>query len=121
YIIHFNFDGETHPVKLNWRLDVNKWKPSIHMPRKKCRLLLDVLGVRIERLHDISEECALNEGVKPFFENGEIVGYENYMPVGYRWFKTAKESYQSLWEKINGLGSWDENPFVWVISYSICR
>lgn len=41
------------------------WRPSIHMPRWACRLVLEVVSVRVERLREITEEGARAEG----FEN----------------------------------------------------
>jgi hypothetical protein len=83
------------------------WTPSIYMPRWASRITLGVTGVRVERLQDISEEDALSEGVHAGsweYENGE--GTES-----------AKESFECLWESINGIGSWESNPWVWVVEF----
>ncbi len=69
------------------------WRPSIHMPRAASRLMLVVTGVRIERLHAISEADASAEGVD------------------------SRESYRTLWDEINGAGAWDANPWVWVVEF----
>lgn len=72
-----------------------KWKPSIFMPRWASRIDLEITAVRVERLQSISEEDAENEGCKrPFCSD-----------------------YKTLWESINGWGSWAQNPYVWVITF----
>lgn len=95
--------------------DKEKWKPSIFMPRAACRIVLEITGIRVERLQSISKCDAINEGITPEVTGDDL--YENYAKVGYRWIK-AKESYQSLWESINGPGSWEANPWVWVIEFT---
>jgi len=79
-----------------------RWRPSIHMPRQASRLTLEVTGVRVERLHQISRGDAMAEGC-PFanMQDGES-------PV--RW-------YEYLWRAINGPDSWDANPWVWVVEF----
>jgi hypothetical protein len=85
------------------------WRPSIHMPRWASRILLEVTGVRVERLQDISEADAYAEGTFAGayeYDNGE--GTE-----------TARESYQRLWDSLNaarGYG-WDVDPWVWVVEF----
>jgi len=107
------------------------WKPSIHMFRKHSRILLEVVSVRVERLQDISEADAIAEGIEPnwcgdlkkgpngFGGQGWVpdCGWINYLsgPDGDE-ACTARESYQTLWESINGAGSWDANPWVWVVA-----
>lgn len=87
--------------------------PSIHMPREACRLVLEVEAVRVERLQDISEADAVAEGILTN-EEGHYWSYDSgkFDP----WY-TAKEAYASLWESINGAGSWEANPWVWVVEF----
>ncbi|CAB4140336.1 hypothetical protein UFOVP669_26 [uncultured Caudovirales phage] len=94
------------------------WKPSIHMPRWASRITLEVTAVRVERLQDISEADAIAEGierVEDFFgcpcwkcygEESDVVAPDD--PIG---------SYRSLWEQLNGPGSWDANPWAWVVEF----
>lgn len=79
------------------------WKPSIHMPRALSRITLEVTAVRVERLHDISDEDALAEGVYPT-RTGLYPG-------------APRAEFRALWESINGLESWDANPWVWVVEF----
>jgi len=93
------------------------WKPSIHMPREASRITLEIINIRVERLHDISEEDAKAEGV----EKTEF-GYKNYdnsYPVSdFIGGETdALRSFQSLWRTIYGKESWENNPWVWVIEF----
>ncbi len=76
------------------------WKPSIHMPRKYSRITLEITGVRVERVQDMSVEDAINEGI----------GLSSVDPLG---------SFGQLWDSINakcGYG-WGVNPWVWVVEF----
>ncbi|HCF4732901.1 TPA: hypothetical protein NIF12_004841 [Pseudomonas aeruginosa] len=90
-----------------------KGRPSIHMPRWACRILLEITAVRVERLQDISEEQALAEGVR-----GEPCDHARQAcaDIGC-WGDTAKGAFGFLWESLNGEGSWAANPWVWVIEF----
>lgn len=87
------------------------WKPSIHMPKKACRIFLRVKSIRIELLQNISNEDAIAEGIYKHSDGG----FMNYLfPAGH---VCAQHSFESLWLKINGSESWKKNPFVWVIEF----
>lgn len=90
------------------------WKPSIHMPRAACRLKLEITSVRVERLQDISEEDAKAEGAWPDESVVEQVAKHFQRDV------TAVHpslAFRMLWESINGAGSWDANPWLWVVEF----
>lgn len=92
------------------------WRPSIFMPRWASRITLEVTGVRVERLQDISEEDAIAEGVDGW--PGQYRDYRNPLSEGIHvGFVKAKDSYKTLWEHINGPGSWDANPWIWVLEF----
>lgn len=102
----------------------HKWKPSIHMPRYASRILLEIVSVRVERLQDISESDAIAEGVfrktgtTPIGDSVETV---NGGELIYAVPTQARFEYSRLWESINGTGSWDKNPWVWVIQFKVVK
>jgi hypothetical protein len=113
---------DIHEVKYIYKADksktvaeIIKWKPSIFMPKEACRLFLEVTDIRVERLQNISERDAISEGIEVTGKN-EYRYYNNKRPDQLSINKPI-ESYRSLWELINGPGSWDLNPWVWVISF----
>lgn len=89
-----------------------RWRPSIHIPRWASRTTLDVTGVRIERLQDISEADAIAEGIVPA---GDGNGFQLADTTHYS--GNPIDSYFSLWEHINGPGSVEANPWVWVVEW----
>lgn len=96
-----------------------KWKPSIFMPREASRITLEITDIQVERLLDISEEDAIHEGVGSGFQIN--AGYPDYQHIENGICQltqdTAKMSFASLWEKINGPGSWEKNLWCWVVSF----
>lgn len=86
-----------------WRKKIGRF-----LPAWASRILLEITNVRVERLNDISEEDALAEGVT-FIH-----------PVKpSRASRMARDAYADLWESINGAGSWDVNPWVWVVEFKV--
>ena len=92
------------------------WKPSIHMPREAARLFLRVTNVRVERLHDITENDARNEGVKDPYDYQEPSYYDQPHVRG---MEINKSAFAGLWDSLNakrGYG-WESNPWVWVYEF----
>jgi hypothetical protein len=114
--IRYVADGTRLPIK--WVKDYDRYsnRPGIHMNKEYARIWLQVANIRVERLQDIAEEDAKAEGV-------EVI---NDGPFPYRHYGSdttscayARTSFQSLWQSINGDESWDANPFVWVVSFTV--
>jgi hypothetical protein len=88
-----------------------KLRPSIFMYRAMSRITLEIVSVRVERLQDISEVDALAEGVD------RQEAKTTLSSIGMKDISGPVAEYSVLWEKINGAGSWDANPWVWVIEF----
>lgn len=97
----------------------HRWRPSIHMPRWASRITLEVTAVRVERLQEISEADARAEGSDCLISDNtteadrsllDLPLYENGSPY--------RNGFALLWESINGDGSWDANPWVWVVDFT---
>lgn len=106
-------DWREAPCEVRYRADGSKtpfakpWRPSIHMPRWASRITLEITGVRIERLQNISDGEAKREGFQG--GHGSIPGYlYNATPV---------EHFIHVWSEIYGEGSFENNPWVWVIEF----
>ena len=93
------------------------WKPSIHMPRWASRITLEVTAIRVERLQDISEADAKAEGAS--YHNGLGVGHSGWRHDDGAVHNDARSAYAQLWNSINGPGSWDANPWVWVVEFAL--
>ena len=96
-------------------LELEPWRPSIHMPRWASRITLEITSVRVERLQEISEADAIAEGVTrlpggDMWTAGGIYDgpLHDANPCG---------AYRRLWESINGPDSWAANPRVWAIEF----
>ncbi|AZM39914.1 hypothetical protein EJP75_16185 [Acinetobacter baumannii] len=92
--------------------DGEKWKPSIHMPRSACRLILEITNIRIERLNDITSEDAKAEGF-------DYSTHPSAIQMGYA--IGAKTNFRVTWEQIYGQNEWNKNPWVWVVEFKVIQ
>ena len=107
---------------------IDRWKPSIHLPKSAARIWLQIESIRVERLQDISERDAVKEGILSYED--PIIGsrYKDYMADAsgyghpdedYPTVTSAIDSFKSLWQFINGEDSWNSNPWVWAITFKV--
>jgi hypothetical protein len=91
--------------------DPLRYKPSIHMPRAASRITLAITEIRCQRLQEISDGDAIAEGIYREGQRWEAEGI-CATPI------SAVDAYRSLWDYINGTGSWRQNPWVWVVCFA---
>lgn len=109
---------------------VDKWRPSIYMPRWASRILLEIISVRVEWLQEITNDDARAEGAEyahPHRHGTEGMEWEPHPgeivrdPFAARhntgWNDCWICAYRQIWQDINGPGSWDANPWVWVVEF----
>lgn len=103
------------------------WHPSIHMPKEAARIWLKVTDVRVERLHEITEDGALREGAQGIrcdHAGLGVYGCTDCMNTG--WIEPPQVEFMQIWDStikkfnLNRYG-WDANPWVWVIEFERCE
>ena len=107
--LFYRADG-TNNVRIE---EATGWKPSIHMSHELSRILLEITGVRVERVQDIARLDAKAEGFLP--------GLNGLEKFNGRSYGNAQLAFQASWDFINdnrGYG-WDANPWVWVIEFKL--
>ena len=82
--------------------ELDKWRPSIHMPRWASRITLEITDIRAERLQEITAEGTYNEGLPKGINDNRFEWFQNL------WNSIYKKQYR-----------WEDNPWVWIITFKI--
>ena len=102
----------------------DRWFPSIHMPKSAARIFLQITDVWVERLQDMTELDAYNEGIT--VEMAWMAGSEEWHPSYYDPDSGGQvepiKAFEGLWnrripKKYLSLYGWDANPYVWVYEF----
>jgi len=155
YWLHINFDSFSPKQAYFNGADVAYFKECenagtlrspMYMPEYFSRQKIEITGVRVEGLNDISEEDCKLEGIEAYdyymdyVRNKNIPYYKLYKPKNEKksnadYFKNyvayckheiydtymshdIKTAYQTLFDSINGKGKYDTNPLVYVYEYA---
>lgn len=87
--VMYRADMDMGTLDLDW-----EWRPSIFMPRWASRITLRVESARVERLHAITEEDAIAEGLN------------------------SRAEFSAGWDTLHKPGDrWADNPWVWVVGF----
>ena len=98
-LIEYRSDGKGVDVVAH-----GKWRTPLFMSRHFSRATIKITDLRIEYLTDCSEDDAKAEGMVDILSNNQV---------------SSKRLYKNAWESLHGVGSWESNPLVWVISFEI--
>ena len=105
---HVDFDTSTVS-----ELQVERWTSPIHMPREASRLTLEVTATKMERVQDISHDDAKAEGLHT---NGDKFWWDE---KGERFGYFAVDVFADLWRSLHGPESWDANPEVVALTFTV--
>jgi hypothetical protein len=122
-------DGEPACDTWPWKRSI---LPAMFLPRNLSRFTQHVNSVRYERLHCITKQDAIAEGLKAITKDGNLVkwgipdrdgnpGTDDFGWPWEEWRVDPRRAYERLWIKINGAESWAENPYVARITFDTER
>ena len=104
-----------------------RWRSSRFMPRWASRITIEVTGVRVNRLQDISEDDIFHEGIQRLENHswhatgsiplGTYRGLDEWTDNKFDYWVDPRDAYKALWDSINGPGAWEKNPWVWVVEF----
>lgn len=96
----------------------DKWRSSLLMFRWAARIVTPVVGVRAERLHSITPDDVLAEGIERTEDRSWLGPARGHSTALYP-YAHAHEAYFALWDKLNGkkLPS-EKNPWLFVYEFA---
>lgn len=80
---------------------------------------IEIIGIKVERLQDISNEDCLKEGIEEHLKGVQYgfssnIGYCEQYP-----FSNPREAFASLIDKVSGKGTWSSNPYVFAYKFEL--
>lgn len=113
----YKADGDPPKAKRWGNLKQGKaevWIPSIHMPKSAARIFLKVTDIKVQKLQDITEDEAQQEGIIEKFS------YDDYtQKIIHSSNDNYKYGFAKAWRDCGYEWSytWEGNPWVFVISF----
>lgn len=98
------------------------WKNKMFIKPDLMPYTIKITNIRFEKLQDISDKDCLKEGI---YEDGDDSSGLYVVPFYDFWgnkgdgFDNPKEAFAALIDKINGYGTWESNPYVWVYDFEL--
>lgn len=101
------------------------WTNKMFVRAELMPYRIKITNIKVERLQDISNEDCLKEGIKeksrfphkksyPFYFDGGKHGWDNS-------YKTPRQAFAALIDKVCGRGTWNINPYVFVYEFELMK
>ena len=97
------------------------WTNKIFVKPELMPHQIHITDVRVERLQDISDEDCLKEGIEEFSTHSTASGKAYTFHGVNESYKTPREAYASLIDKVSGKGTWESNPYVFVYDFELVK
>ena len=101
--------------------DTAGWNNKMFVKPELMPHQIRITNVRVERLQDISDEDCLKEGIEEFSIHSTASGKAYTFNGVNESYKTPREAYASLIDKVSRKGTWDSNPYVFVYDFELVK
>ena len=125
-LLDIRYEADGHSRLPDSAVAVDGWgrlRPSIHLPRRLSRLLLEITEVRVERVQEITPSDAADEGVSWTRDGKTLYGTEVRDSGGWLLAKDVRDRFAELWDQINGPRGygWEADPWAWAVTFEVVR
>lgn len=99
------------------------WTNKMFVKASEMPHQIRITDVRVERLQDISDEDCLKEGIQKMLAGCEYYQYSFYDNDKGLWnnYKTPREAFARLLNKVSKKDVWSENPYVFVYDFELVK
>ena len=119
------YDSDNKQVGTHFELkQVAGWNNKMFVRADLMPHLIEITGIRVERLQDISPDDCIKEGIEDIAMEGDDhieYGFMDKKKGYYLTYHKVKEAYQHLIDKISGKGTWEQNPYVFVYEFKLVK
>lgn len=122
--IFYAFSQQPNPqlnISVKNPTDTAGWNNKMFVKPELMPYQIRITNVRVERLQDISDEDCLKEGIEVFSTRSTASGKAYTFNGVNESYKTPREAYASLIDKVSGKGTWESNPYVFVYDFELVK
>lgn len=78
---------------------------------------IEITGIKVERLQDISDEDCLKEGIFEWNAGQKDIPFYSFSYVDIPDYFSPHDAFEELIDKVSGKGTWDSNPYVFCYEF----